>query len=130
MFLEEVGLEYKIILVNIGKGEQFERDFLKIAPNNHIPGIVDHALADCGEPIPLFESGAILLYLAEKVGQFLPDDLRARHNVMQWLFWQMGGLGLMLGQTHHFNLYVPEKVPYAIKRYMNETVRLYNVLNT
>ncbi|MBV7338695.1 glutathione S-transferase N-terminal domain-containing protein [Chloroflexi bacterium TSY] len=130
MFLEEVGLEYKIVPVNIGKGEQFEPDFLKIAPNNRIPAIVDHAPADGGEPISLFESGAILLYLAEKVGQFLPENLRTRHDVMQWLFWQMGGLGPMLGQTHHFNLYAPENVPYAIERYMNETVRLYNVLNT
>lgn len=129
MFLEEAGLAYEIKPVDIGRGAQFEADFLKIAPNNRMPAIVDHEPADGGAPISVFESGAILQYLAEKTGQFLPADLRGRTEVMQWLFWQMGGLGPMLGQNHHFKVYAPEPVPYAIDRYVKETTRLYNVLN-
>ncbi len=129
MFLEEVELPYSLIPINIGKGEQFQPDFLKIAPNNRIPAIVDRAPADGGSPISLFESGAILLYLAEKVGKLIPTELRARADVLQWLFWQMGGLGPMAGQNHHFSQYAPEKIPYAINRYVNETGRLYAVLN-
>jgi GST-like protein len=130
MFLEEAGLEYRIIPINIGKGDQFQPDFLKIAPNNRIPAIVDQKPADGGAPIPMFESGAILQYLAEKTGQFLSADLRKRWETLQWLFWQMGGLGPMAGQNHHFSGYAPEKIPYAIDRYVNETARLYRVLNT
>jgi len=129
LFLEETGLPYRIVPVNIGKGEQFAPDFLRIAPNNRMPAIVDHAPADGGAPVSLFESGAILLYLAEKSGQFLSLDLRGRAEVLQWLFWQMGGLGPMLGQNHHFSQYAPEKIPYAIERYVNETNRLYGVLD-
>ncbi|NYT82428.1 glutathione S-transferase N-terminal domain-containing protein [Alcaligenaceae bacterium] len=129
MFLEETGLEYKIFPINIGKGDQFQPGFLKIAPNNRIPAIVDHDPADGGPAISLFESGAILLYLAEKTGQFLPQDLRGRHDALQWLFWQMAGLGPMAGQNHHFNAYATEKIPYAIDRYVRETGRLYGVLN-
>ena len=129
MFLEEAGLPYTLKPVNISKGEQFAPDFLKIAPNNRIPAIVDHAPVDSGAPVPLFESGAILLYLAEKVGQFIPQDLRGRQACLQWLFWQMGGLGPMAGQNHHFGHYAPEKIPYAIDRYVKETGRLYGVLN-
>jgi GST-like protein len=129
MFLEETGLPYNIVPVHIGKGEQFTPEFLAIAPNNRIPAIVDHAPADGGAPISLFESGAILQYLAEKTGQFLPADARGRAEVSQWLFWQMGGLGPMAGQNHHFALYAPEKIDYAIKRYVNETNRLYGVLD-
>lgn len=129
LFLEEAGLPYRLLPVNIGRGEQFQPDFLKIAPNNRIPAIVDQAPADGGEPISLFESGAILLYLAEKTGQFLPADLRGRQLTLQWLFWQMGGLGPMAGQNHHFSHYAPERVPYAIERYVKETSRLYGVLN-
>jgi len=129
MFLEEVGLPYTIKPVNIGKGEQFDPGFLKIAPNNRMPAIVDHAPADGGAPITLFESGAILLYLAEKTGRFIPADVHGRAEVLQWLFWQMGGLGPMAGQNHHFTQYAPEEVPYAINRYVNETNRLYGVLD-
>ena len=129
LFLEETGLPYTLHPINIGKGEQFQPDFLKIAPNNRIPAIVDQAPADGGEPISIFESGAILLYLAEKAGQFIPDTLRGRTDVLQWLFWQMGGLGPMAGQNHHFNTYAQDKIPYAIDRYVNETNRLYGVLN-
>lgn len=129
IFLEEAGLPYTLKPVNIGKGEQFAADFLEISPNNRIPAIVDHAPADGGAPLGLFESGAILLYLAEKIGRFIPTDLRGRAEVLQWLFWQMGGLGPMLGQNHHFRQYAPEKLPYAIKRYEDETSRLYAVLN-
>jgi GST-like protein len=129
MFLEEVGLPYKIIPVNIGVGDQFKADFLKIAPNNRMPAIVDHDPAAPGEPISVFESGAILLYLAEKTGKFIPQDLRGRAEVLQWLFWQVGGLGPMAGQNHHFSGYAPEKIPYAIDRYVNETARLYAVLD-
>ncbi len=129
LFLEEAGLPFTIRRVNIGKGEQFDPAFLAIAPNNRIPAIVDHAPADGGEPLSLFESGAILLYLAEKTGQFIPADLRGRATVLEWLFWQMAGLGPMLGQNHHFSVYAPEKIPYAIERYVNETRRLYGVLD-
>ncbi|MBB2960820.1 glutathione S-transferase N-terminal domain-containing protein [Methylobacterium sp. R2-1] len=129
MFLEEAGLPYTIHPVDIGKGAQFEPSFLKIAPNNRMPAIVDQAPADGGQPVSLFESGAILLYLAEKTGRFLPADLRGRAETLQWLFWQMGGLGPMLGQNHHFSQYAPEKIPYAIDRYVKETNRLYGVLD-
>jgi len=129
ILLEECGLPYRIVPVNIGKGDQFTADFLKIAPNNRMPAIIDTAPADGGEPITVFESGAILLYLAEKTGQFLPADVRGRKTVTEWLFWQMGGLGPMAGQNHHFGLYAPEKIPYAINRYVNETNRLYGVLD-
>lgn len=129
LFLEESGLPYTIKPVNIGKGEQFEPAFLKISPNNRMPAIVDTAPADGDQPISVFESGAILQYLAEKSGHFLPKDLRSRTTVMEWLFWQVGGLGPMLGQNHHFNRYAPEKIPYAIDRYVRETRRLYGVLD-
>ncbi|MBX9931890.1 MAG: glutathione S-transferase N-terminal domain-containing protein [Methylobacterium sp.] len=129
LFLEETRLPYAIKPVNIGKGDQFAPGFLKIAPNNRMPAIVDHVPASGTEPVTLFESGAILLYLAEKTGQFIPADLHGRAEVLQWLFWQMGGLGPMLGQNHHFTQYAPEKVPYAIDRYVNETNRLYGVLD-
>ncbi|MDY0884812.1 glutathione binding-like protein [Dongia soli] len=129
IFLEEAGLPYRIIPVNISNGDQFKPDFLKIAPNNRIPAIVDHDPAEPGAPISIFESGAILLYIADKTGKFLPKDLRGRNDALQWLFWQMGGLGPMAGQNHHFSAYAPEKIPYAISRYVNETNRLYGVLN-
>ena len=129
LFLEEAGLPYKVHPINIGQGDQFKPDFLKIAPNNRIPAIVDQSPTDGGAPISLFESGAILLYLAEKTGQFLPQDLRGRQEALQWLFWQMGGLGPMAGQNHHFSQFAPEKIPYAIKRYVDETARLYGVLD-
>ncbi len=129
MFLEEVGLEYKIIPVNIGIGDQFKPEFLKISPNNKMPAIVDHAPSDGGKPVSVFESGAILVYLAEKTGKLLPKDLRGRKTALEWLFWQVGGLGPMAGQNHHFSKYAPEKIPYAIDRYVNETNRLYGVLD-
>lgn len=129
MFLEEAGLPYRIIPVDISAGAQFEPDFLAISPNNRMPAIVDRAPADGGEPIPLFESGAILTYLGEKSGRFLPRDLRAHKAVFEWLFWQVGGLGPMAGQNHHFVRYAPEKIPYAVDRYVNETNRLYGVLD-
>jgi len=129
MFLEEANLPYKIIPIDIGKGAQFDPEFLKIAPNNRIPAMVDHEPVGGGAPVSLFESGAMLLYLAEKTGRFIPTDLRGRAEVLQWLFWQMGGLGPMAGQNHHFGLYAPEKIPYAIERYTKETNRLYGVLN-
>jgi GST-like protein len=129
LFLEEAGLPYAIKPVDIGKGEQFEPSFLAIAPNNRMPAIVDHDPAGGGAPVSLFESGAILLYLAEKTGKFIPGDLRGRAEVLQWLFWQMAGLGPMLGQNHHFTAYAPEKIPYAIDRYVKETGRLYAVLD-
>ncbi|SDV02791.1 glutathione binding-like protein [Pseudomonas mucidolens] len=129
LFLEEAGLPYQVHPINIGQGDQFKPDFLKIAPNNRIPAIVDQHPVDGGAPISLFESGAILLYLAQKTGQFLPQDLRARQEVLQWLFWQMGGLGPMAGQNHHFSQFAAEKIPYAIKRYVDETARLYGVLD-
>jgi GST-like protein len=129
MFLEEAGLPYTIKPVNIGKGEQFEPAFLAISPNNRMPAIVDTAPADGGGPLSVFESGAILQYLADKSGRFLPVEPRDRYQVLEWLYWQVGGLGPMLGQNHHFNRYAPEKIPYAIDRYVNETRRLYGVLN-
>jgi GSH-dependent disulfide-bond oxidoreductase len=129
MFLEEVEIAYRIIPINIGAGEQFQPDFLKIAPNNRIPAIVDQSPSGGAGPISIFESGAILLYLAEKTGKFLATDLPTRTDTLQWLFWQMGGLGPMAGQNHHFAVYAPEKIPYAITRYVNETNRLYGVLN-
>ncbi len=129
MFLEETGLPYRIIPVNIGRGDQFKPEFLAIGPNNRMPAIVDDDPPGGGAPISVFESGAILLYLADKTGKFIPSDLRGRIETLQWLFWQMGGLGPMLGQNHHFSQYAPEKIPYAIARYVNETNRLYGVLN-
>jgi GST-like protein len=129
LFLEESGLAYQIKPVNIGKGEQFKPEFLKISPNNKMPAIVDHEPKGGGEPISVFESGAILMYLANKTGQFLPNDERKKVEVLQWLFWQVGGLGPMAGQNHHFLQYAPEKIPYAIDRYVKETNRLYGVLN-
>jgi GST-like protein len=129
LFLEESGLPYRILPINIGKGEQFQPDFLRIAPNNRIPAIVDTDPAGGGEPISVFESGAILLYLAEKSGRFLSTDPRVRIDTLQWLFWQMGGLGPMAGQNHHFVQYAPESLPYAIERYVKETARLYAVLD-
>ncbi|MFA6313234.1 MAG: glutathione binding-like protein [Sterolibacterium sp.] len=129
MFLEEAQLPYRIVPINIGKGEQFAVDFLKISPNNRIPAIVDHAPGDGGPPLSIFESGAILVYLADKTGRFIPADLRGRNEAMQWLFWQMGGLGPMAGQNHHFTQYAPEPIAYAIERYVKETARLYAVLN-
>ncbi|MFB2837360.1 glutathione binding-like protein [Floridanema evergladense] len=129
IFLEEVGLPYTLFPINIGAGDQFKPEFLKISPNNRIPAIIDREPADGGEPISVFESGAILLYLAEKTGKLIPADIRDRVEVLQWLFWQMGGLGPMAGQNHHFTQYAPEKIPYAINRYVNETGRLYAVLD-
>ncbi len=129
MFLEEAEVEYVIKPVNIGAGEQFAPEFLAISPNNRMPAIVDRAPVDGGAPISVFESGAILQYLAEKTGRFLPTDVRGRTEVMQWLFWQMSGLGPMAGQNHHFSQYAPEKIPYAIERYVKETERLYGVLD-
>ena len=129
MFLEETGLPYKIVPVNISKGDQFKPEFLAISPNNRIPAIVDHQPKDGGKAISVFESGAILLYVAEKTGRFLPNSLRRKVEVIQWLFWQVGGLGPMAGQNHHFSQYAPEKLPYAIDRYVKETNRLYGVLN-
>ncbi|WP_223621355.1 glutathione binding-like protein [Lysobacter sp. ESA13C] len=134
LFLEEAqqagaGLDYAIKPVDIGAGDQFKPEFLRISPNNRMPAIVDHAPADGGTPISVFESGAILQYLAAKTGLFLPQDLRGRVEVEEWLFWQVGGYGPMLGQNHHFNRYAPEKVPYAIDRYQRETERLYGVLD-
>ena len=128
LFLEEAGLDYTVHTVHIGKGEQFEPAFLEIAPNNRIPAIVDQNPASGGAPISLFESGAILLYLADKTGRFIPTDPAGRAEVLQWLFWQMGGLGPMAGQNHHFSAAAPEKIPYAIDRYVKETARLYGVL--
>ncbi len=129
LFLEEAGLPHRMVPVDIGKGEQFDPDFLKIAPNNRIPAIVDHAPGQGSAPISIFESGAILLYLAEKTGAFLPKDLAGRNQTLQWLFWQMAGLGPMAGQNHHFAAYAPERIPYAIDRYVKETERLYGVLD-
>ncbi|MFT4095659.1 MAG: glutathione binding-like protein [Rhodoblastus sp.] len=129
MFLEEAGLAYTIRPVNIVAGDQFKPDFLKIAPNNRMPAIVDHMPADGGAPLSVFESGAILVYLAEKTGRFLSSDLRKRNATLEWLFWQVGGLGPMAGQNHHFALYAPEKIPYAVNRYVKETNRLYGVLD-
>jgi GST-like protein len=129
IFLEETGIPYRIVPVNISKGDQFKPDFLAIAPNNRMPAIVDHAPKDGGKPISVFESGAILLYLADKTGKYMPESLRNRIEVTEWLFWQMGGLGPMAGQNHHFAQYAAEKIPYAIDRYIKETNRLYGVLD-
>jgi GST-like protein len=129
MFLEEAGLDYLIHPIDISAGDQFKPEFLTISPNNKMPAIIDPQPEDKGEPVSIFESGAILLYLAEKTHSFLPLDLRGRKSVTEWLFWQVGGLGPMAGQNHHFGLYAPEKIPYAIARYVNETNRLYGVLN-
>lgn len=129
MMLEECDLDYTIHTVNITAGDQFRPDFLKLSPNNRIPAIVDHDPVGGGPPIKLFESGAILLYLAEKTGRFFPTDLRERYCAMKWLMWQMGGLGPMAGQNHHFGRFAPEKIPYAIDRYRRETYRLYGVLD-
>jgi GST-like protein len=129
IFLEETGLPYRIVPVNINKGEQFKQHFLKLSPNNRIPAIIDREPADGGEPITIFESGAILLYLADKTGRFIPKDLRGRTETVQWLFWQMGNLGPMAGQNNHFNNYAVEKLPYAMDRYRNEVNRLYGVLD-
>jgi GST-like protein len=129
IFLEEAGTPYKIFPVNIAKGEQFAPDFLKIAPNNRIPAIQDTTPADGGAPISIFESGAILEYLAEREGKFLPTTPRQKYEVLEWLYWQMAGLGPMAGQNHHFVQYAPERIPYAMERYIKETNRLYGVLN-
>jgi GST-like protein len=127
--LEELGLPYKVVPVNIGRGEQFKPEFLAISPNNRMPAIVDHSPADGGKPLSVFESGAILLYLADKTGRLCPKDLRGRTEVHEWLMWQMGGLGPMSGQANHFRNYAPEKIQYGIDRYTNETNRLYGVLD-
>ncbi len=129
IFLEEARLPYRIIPVNISKGEQFKSEFLRISPNNRMPAMIDHEPSGGGAPVSVFESGAILLYLAEKTGKFLPKSLRGRFDVLQWLFWQMGGLGPMAGQNHHFSQYAPEKFAYSIDRYVKETNRLYAVLD-
>lgn len=130
VMLEECGLPYRVHWIDIGRGEQFTEDFLRISPNNRIPAIVDTEPADGGEPLSIFESGAILIYLAEKSGQFLPADARERSSVLQWLMWQMAGLGPMLGQHGHFKLYAPERIAYATNRYRKEALRLYGVLDT
>jgi GSH-dependent disulfide-bond oxidoreductase len=129
LFLEEAQLPYRLMPVSLSQGEQFKPAFLAISPNNKIPAIVDHEPTGGGAPITMFESGAIMLYLAEKTGRLIPADVRGRAEVLQWLFWQMAGLGPMAGQIGHFNVYAPEKVPYAIDRYTRETSRLYGVLN-
>ncbi|MDZ5650527.1 glutathione binding-like protein [Nitrospirillum sp. BR 11828] len=129
LFLEEAGLDYTLHPVDISAGDQFKPEFLAFSPNNRMPAIIDTAPLDGGEAITVFESGAILLYLAEKTGRFIPADVRGRKTVMEWLFWQMGGLGPMAGQNHHFVQYAPERIPYAMTRYVNETNRLYGVLN-
>ena len=128
IMLEECGLPYKATAVDIGTGEQFAPEFLAISPNNKIPALVDPQGPD-GKPIHLFESGAILLYLASKTGRFLPDDVRGRFETLEWLMFQMGGVGPMLGQAHHFRSYAPQKVEYAIERYTNEAKRLYGVMD-
>jgi GSH-dependent disulfide-bond oxidoreductase len=129
IMLEELGVPYRVIPVDIRAGEQFRPEFLAISPNNRIPAIVDHEPGDGGEPFAVFETGAILIYLAEKSGRFLPGDMRGRSRVIQWVMWQMGGLGPMLGQHGHFALYAPTKIPYAIARYRDEAARLYGVLD-
>ncbi|WP_420466176.1 glutathione binding-like protein [Panacagrimonas sp.] len=129
IMLEECGLPYRLIPVNIGRGEQFQPDFLAISPNNRIPAIVDRQPSDGGAPLSVFETGAILVYLGDKTGKFFPAGLRARKAVMEWLMWQMGGLGPMAGQNGHFKLYAPEKIPYALDRYGREVLRLYGVLD-
>jgi GSH-dependent disulfide-bond oxidoreductase len=129
IYLEEAGLDYRLIRVNLGKGEQFKPEYLAISPNNKIPALVDHAPADGGAPLSMFESGAMLQYLAEKTGFGLPKAPRARLQALQWLAWQISGLGPMAGQIGHFNIYAPETVPYAIDRYTREVARLYGVLD-
>ncbi|MBK9262992.1 MAG: glutathione S-transferase N-terminal domain-containing protein [Polyangiaceae bacterium] len=129
IMLEEVALPYRVVAVDIGRGDQFKPEFLAISPNNRMPAIVDHEPLGGGAPISVFESGAILLYLAEKTGQFMPRDTRGKYEVTQWLMWQMGGLGPMAGQAHHFREYAPEKIPYGIDRYTNEVNRLYGVMD-
>ncbi len=129
IFLEEAELDYNLIPIDIRSGAQFQPDFLRISPNNRIPALVDHQPIGQTEPLSIFESGAILLYLGEKTGKFLPKEQRERFKVLEWLFWQMGGLGPMAGQNHHFSKYAPEKIPYAIDRYVKETNRLYGVLD-
>jgi GSH-dependent disulfide-bond oxidoreductase len=129
IMLEECGLPYRLVPVNIGRGEQFEAEFLAISPNNRMPAIVDHDPPGGGAPVSVFESGAILIYLAEKTGRFLGSELRGRIAALQWLMWQMGGLGPMAGQNGHFRLYAPEKIPYAMERYAKEVDRLYGVLD-
>jgi GSH-dependent disulfide-bond oxidoreductase len=129
IMLEELGIPYTVKPVNIRAGEQFRPEFLAISPNNRIPAIVDHAPPDGGEPFPVFETGAILFYLANKFSRFIPTEMRARMATIQWVMWQMGGLGPMLGQHGHFALYAPEKIPYAIQRYRDEAARLYHVLD-
>lgn len=130
LFLEEAEIPYRLHRINISAGDQFKPEFLAISPNNKIPAIVDHQPVDNGAPISVFESGAILQYLAEKTGKFLSPELRERTLTLEWLFWQMAGFGPMLGQNHHFNHYAPQPVPYAIERYQQETKRLYGVLNS
>jgi GST-like protein len=129
IFLEETGLPYNLYPIDINKGDQFTPDFLAISPNNRIPALVDSTPNDSDNSLSIFESGAILEYLADKTGAFLPQSGAARYDVLQWLYWQMGGLGPMAGQNHHFSHYAPEKIPYAISRYVNETARLYKVLD-
>jgi len=129
MFLEEAGLDYTIHPIDISAGDQFKPEFLAFSPNNRMPAMIDTTPADGGEAISIFESGAILLYLAEMTGRFLPRDIRGRKTVTEWLFWQVGGLGPMAGQNHHFLQYAPEKIPYAMERYVKETNRLYGVLD-
>ena len=129
IFLEETGLPYKIFPINIGKGEQFAKDFLKFSPNNRIPAMIDHDPPGGGAPVPVFESGAMLMYLADKTGKFWPKDLRGRTAVSEWLFWQMANLGPNSGQNNHFSNYAQDKIPYAMDRYRNEVNRLYGVLN-
>ena len=129
IFLEETETPYNVIPVDISKGDQFKPEFLKISPNNRMPAIVDHEPIGGGEPLAIFESGAILCYLGEKTGKFFPQEMRARYMVLEWLFWQMAGVGPMFGQLGHFTRYAPEKIPYAIERYMNEALRLVKVLD-
>jgi GST-like protein len=129
LFLEEAGLPYRAILVNIGKGEQHQPEFLKVSPNNKIPALVDHEPPGGKTPLSLFESGAMLLYLAEKIGKFIPTDIYGRADVLQWLFWQVGGLGPMAGQNGHFRVYAPTELPYAIERYTAEVHRLFGVMD-
>jgi GSH-dependent disulfide-bond oxidoreductase len=129
LFLEEAQLPYRVMPVRLSKGEQFKPEFLAVSPNNKIPAIIDHDPVGTDKPIQMFESGAILLYLAEKIGRFIPKDIQGRTQVLEWLFWQMAGLGPMAGQIGHFNVFAPEKVPYAIERYTREVARLYGVLN-
>ena len=129
IFLEETGLPYKIFPINIGKGEQFAKDFLAISPNNRIPAMIDHEPPGGGAPVPVFESGEMLLYLAEKTGKFLSKDIRARTQTLEWLFWQMANLGPNSGQNNHFSNYATDKIPYAMDRYRNEVNRLYGVLD-